>query len=212
MKCFSMCTLSIRFFQTNTTRDQTGAEERRQIATRIAELAESARFELACPSRSHRHSKTRRLPFRQLSLYQTMVGATGFEPATPCSPSRCATGLRYAPTKITTEKRWSEYKDLNLGPSGPKPDALPGCATLRRNCGHYENGRDGGIRTRDPLLPKQVRYQTALHPGDRTTKNGGERGIRTLVPLRAPVFEAGALDQLGQLSRTEGRGHPARSG
>ncbi len=25
------------------------------------------------------------------------VGATGFEPATPCSQSRCATGLRYAP-------------------------------------------------------------------------------------------------------------------
>ncbi|GAB3469924.1 hypothetical protein GCM10027321_39740 [Massilia terrae] len=30
------------------------------------------------------------------------------------------------------EKLWSEYKDSNLGPSGPKPDALPGCATLRR--------------------------------------------------------------------------------
>jgi hypothetical protein len=28
---------------------------------------------------------------------------------------------------------WSEYKDSNLGPSGPKPDALPGCATLRRH-------------------------------------------------------------------------------
>jgi hypothetical protein len=28
-------------------------------------------------------------------------------------------------------KTWSEYKDSNLGPSGPKPDALPGCATLR---------------------------------------------------------------------------------
>ena len=27
-----------------------------------------------------------------------MVGATGFEPAAPCSQSRCATGLRYAPT------------------------------------------------------------------------------------------------------------------
>ena len=27
-----------------------------------------------------------------------MVGATGFEPATPCSQSRCATKLRYAPT------------------------------------------------------------------------------------------------------------------
>jgi len=27
-----------------------------------------------------------------------VVGAKGFEPSTPCSQSRCATGLRYAPT------------------------------------------------------------------------------------------------------------------
>ena len=26
---------------------------------------------------------------------------------------------------------WSERQDSNLRPSGPKPDALPGCATLR---------------------------------------------------------------------------------
>src|SRR5689334_13002098 len=29
-----------------------------------------------------------------------MVGTTGFEPATPCTPSRCATRLRYVPTTI----------------------------------------------------------------------------------------------------------------
>ena len=28
----------------------------------------------------------------------------------------------------------------------------------------YENGRGGEIRTRDPLLPKQMRYQAALRP------------------------------------------------
>jgi hypothetical protein len=27
-----------------------------------------------------------------------MVGAAGFEPTTPRTPSECATGLRYAPT------------------------------------------------------------------------------------------------------------------
>ena len=32
------------------------------------------------------------------SLKKTMVGATGFEPATPCAQGRCATRLRYAPT------------------------------------------------------------------------------------------------------------------
>ena len=30
-----------------------------------------------------------------------MVGATGFEPATPCAQGRCATRLRYAPTLKT---------------------------------------------------------------------------------------------------------------
>ena len=29
---------------------------------------------------------------------RVVVGAAGFEPATLCSQSRCATGLRYAPT------------------------------------------------------------------------------------------------------------------
>jgi hypothetical protein len=28
----------------------------------------------------------------------------------------------------------------------------------------FRNGRGGGIRTRDPLRPRQVRYQTALRP------------------------------------------------
>jgi hypothetical protein len=30
--------------------------------------------------------------------------------------------------------------------------------------GMMMNGRGGGIRTPDPLLPKQMRYQTALRP------------------------------------------------
>ena len=34
-----------------------------------------------------------------------MVGATGFEPATSCSRSRRATGLRYAPPKQPNLKR-----------------------------------------------------------------------------------------------------------
>ncbi len=31
-----------------------------------------------------------------------MVGAEGFEPPTPCSQSKCATKLRYAPTPKST--------------------------------------------------------------------------------------------------------------
>ena len=34
-----------------------------------------------------------------------MVGARGFEPPTPCSRSRCATRLRYAPNRCSCECR-----------------------------------------------------------------------------------------------------------
>jgi hypothetical protein len=37
------------------------------------------------------------------------------------------------------------------------------------------NGRGGGIRTPDPLLPKQMRYQTALRPD--LALRWAERGI-----------------------------------
>ena len=39
-----------------------------------------------------------------------LVGAKGFEPSTPCTPCRCATRLRYAPTEsgiIAEEDRGS---------------------------------------------------------------------------------------------------------
>ena len=51
-----------------------------------------------------------------------MVGATGFEPATSCSRSRRATGLRYAPPySILQLLRPFEcaQKDSNLQPSDP---------------------------------------------------------------------------------------------
>src|SRR5688572_14436067 len=36
---------------------------------------------------------------RFLEEIAKLVGATGFEPATPCAQGRCATRLRYAPTE-----------------------------------------------------------------------------------------------------------------
>ena len=44
-------------------------------------------------------------------------------------------------------------------------------------------GRDTRIRTWDPLLPKQVRYRTALHPEGRIGRdsNPGYRVTRTSV-------------------------------
>ena len=35
--------------------------------------------------------------------YRKLVGATGFEPATPCTPCKCATRLRYAPRSVISE-------------------------------------------------------------------------------------------------------------
>ncbi len=44
-----------------------------------------------------------------------------------------------------------------------KPRKIKGCRTIV-DSPRLLNGRSGGIRTRDPLHPMQVRYQAALHP------------------------------------------------
>ena len=51
----------------------------------------------------------------------------------------------------TPQKNWSEYKDSNLGPPGPKPGALPDCATLRIY------GAQGETRTRKIWLLRPTR-------------------------------------------------------
>jgi hypothetical protein len=57
------------------------------------------------------------LLFYQWSNYLfLLVGAAGFEPATLCSQSRCATGLRYAPT--------DEGRDTRSG-SSQQPSPCP---------------------------------------------------------------------------------------
>src|SRR4029450_1006303 len=49
------------------------------------------------PIVSRRSIRVRRIHKRVKTLV-ILVGATGFEPATPCAQGRCATRLRYAPT------------------------------------------------------------------------------------------------------------------
>ena len=44
------------------------------------------------------HRVSRAQPCRSSADLKEMVGETGFEPATLCSQSRCATRLRYSPT------------------------------------------------------------------------------------------------------------------
>src|SRR5687768_2963061 len=50
-----------------------------------------------------------------------VVGATGFEPATPCAQGRCATRLRYAPTrgKRRTTATFRSPEALRHGDAAP---------------------------------------------------------------------------------------------
>ncbi len=68
----------------------------------------------------------------------------------------------------------SDYKNLGTGapdrnrtcnPRLRRPVLYP--VELRALTYRAFSGRGGGIRTRDPLIPNQVRYQAALRPDDR---------------------------------------------
>jgi hypothetical protein len=50
------------------------------------------------------------------------------------------------------------------------------------------NGRGGGIRTPDPLLPKQMRYQATLRPDSRIVPQPASSGL-VAEPLQAPKNE-----------------------
>ena len=80
-------------------------------------------------------------------------------------------------------------------------------------------GRDGGIRTHDPLTPSQVRYQAALHPdveSDSTLNRFGsyaERLRRARAVARDALPRAGGFDlETGDGVRlAAARGGPNRS-
>ena len=70
------------------------------------------------------------------NLVEKLVGAGGFEPPTPCSQSRCATRLRYAPTSIACQ--WlNNRQSLPAIPDihSPRIGGKLGAETLRaRHC------------------------------------------------------------------------------
>ena len=46
-----------------------------------------------------------------------LVGVTGFEPAAPCTPCKCATGLRYTPKNLVPHLQRSHRYRAALGPN-----------------------------------------------------------------------------------------------
>lgn len=87
-------------------------------------------------------------------------------------PGRCWSGRRDSNSRHTAWKAVALPTELlphagdHRRPAGPGCDALcePSPCGAWRRYGHPLAGRGGWIRTSDPLLPKQVRYQTALRP------------------------------------------------
>lgn len=94
-----------------------------------------------------------------------MAGDAGFEPAMRKSKSRALTNL-------ANPHRWLA---IQRGENGHFHSYSGEPAPLRSAGSDPAAGPGEGIRTPGPVLPKHVRYQTALHPDI----NGGECGIRT---------------------------------
>ena len=74
-----------------------------------------------------------------------MARPSGFEPETHALEGRCSIQLSYGRNNFALIKFrlthlinnfWSEWRDLNPRPPGPKPDTLPSCATLRKMCNY----------------------------------------------------------------------------
>ena len=89
-----------------------------------------------------------------------MVPQHRLELWTPALSRRCSNQLSY-----WGNWTWSEYKDSNLGPPGPKPGALPGCATLRIIGAPWENRTPSlGLQNRCFTI-KLIGRNLVLDPG-----------------------------------------------
>src|SRR5437879_2569380 len=96
-----------------------------------------------------------------------MVGMAGFEPTTTCTPSRCATRLRYIPTR---RRRSDPSSIIALQESQDFPKLLAhlaeggdavGAAQIRRIHGRAVGGGDRRLHT-----PRHLRFQALLRARD----------------------------------------------
>src|SRR5215204_2850256 len=112
-----------------------------------------------------------------------MVGAAGFEPATLCSQSRCATRLRYAPPKASAPVRYHVGSPIGKG----KPRWLRLELTVAFPAGFHD---DGGIEdTRASVNGERFGERSCkTHPpgGDgRPPRGRGGAAFRGAVPRRS---------------------------
>ena len=102
--------------------------------------------------------------------------------------------------------RWSGWQDLNPRPTGPKPVALPNCATPRYEL--CKIGRGRRIRTLDTRFWRPLLYQLSYTPMKwRRRRDSNSRG-----PDTNPNGLANRpLQPLEYFSKPQGLSHPRRS-
>ena len=112
-----------------------------------------------------------RLPL--VKFFYSLVIKSRFGPISVPLPHQKPHIMQNAGSYRTVEKRCAA-RVLMACPEGLEPPTccLEGSCSIQLSYGHLRaeqegNGRGGGIRTHDPLLPKQMRYQAALRPDTR---------------------------------------------
>ena len=114
-------------------------------------------------------------------------GAKRDRTADPLRARQVLSQLSYGPNFY----KWSGRQDLNLRPPGPKPGALPSCATSRKN------GALGRNRTHNLLIRSQALYPVELlaqfiNGALGRNRTGTEFEVRRILsPVRLPVSPPG---------------------
>src|ERR1044071_4634935 len=115
-----------------------------------------------------------------------MVGATGFEPATSCSRSRRATGLRYAPPTLLVNE-----------PSDAPGESRTPNLLIRSQMLYPVELRAPNESSDAPCAQKNVRSETDLKAISQPPQNQSRHGLRTTSnphPSRANRSETTIAD------------------
>ena len=141
----------------------------------LADLTPDAHCFASCQPRRRLHKMTSpvrpELPTASVSPSQALTAAVGnFAPSGTCPHSTYKSGKAVQTNGATS----GIYPPLNSNLSRQKEKWASSFVRANPLIHDAFSGRDGGIRTRDPLHPMQVRYQAALRPvtADYRRQNG----------------------------------------